>query len=228
MNVWGMPHRGVFAKIHSKIELLCLTIGEDWSNVGKQCANNKCGEPMHSKILTAGLLSLGLFASQGALAQSSNLTNSATVTSSCNMAVTQHLNFGSINGLDPDSFSGHAQGLVHIKCTAGSYQVYLGNGAAPISGTGKICVQRMKHPSRSSLLVYALNTDETYKTIYPNNVTTCPTSSMNAEVYKTATFTSSAREMDVPVYASIQKEYMLTNRYHVGQYSDTITVYIAF
>jgi spore coat protein U-like protein len=130
--------------------------------------------------------------------------------------------------LDFDSFSGQAQGLVHIKCTAGSYQVYLGNGASPITGSGKSCLQRMKHPTQTSLLVYALNTNETYNTIYPNDVTTCPSSSMNPQVYKTATFTSSEREMDLPVYASIQKPYMLTNRFHVGQYSDSVTVYIAF
>lgn len=183
---------------------------------------------MYVKLLTAGLLGLGLVVSQSAQAQSSNLSNSARVMSACSIAVTQHLNFGSINGLDQDSFSGRAEGSFHIKCTAGSYQVYLGNGTASMTGTGKSCLQRMRHPTQASLLVYALNTNDTYNTVYPNDVTACPSSSMNPQVYKTATFTSAEREMDLPVYASIQKAYMLTNRYYVGQYSDTITVYVAF
>lgn len=182
---------------------------------------------MHAKLVMAGLMGVGLFASHTALAQSSNLTNSANVVASCSMATTQHLNFGSINILDFDSFSGRAEGKVHIKCTAGSYQVYLGNGDAPLSGSGKSCLQRMQHPVRATALIYALNTDETYNTIYPNDATSCPISSINSQVYKTATFTSSEREMDLPVYASIQKEYISKNRY-AGQYSDSITVYIAF
>lgn len=182
---------------------------------------------MHVTLLTAGLM-LGFALSPSVLAQSLNLTNSSTVVSSCKIATTQNLNFGAINGLDFDSFSGQARGEVNIKCTLGSYQVYLANGSAPISGGGKSCLQRMRHSTDASMLVYALNTDETYATVYPNNVTSCPTSSMNSQVYKTAVFNSAAREINMPVYASIQKSYMLNNRFITGSYSDTVSVYIAF
>lgn len=182
---------------------------------------------MHIKFLTAGLM-VCCALSPSAFAQSSNLTNSATVASSCKIATTQNLNFGAINGLDFDSFSGQARGEVNIKCTFGSYQVYLGNGGAPITGSGKSCLQRMRHPTDVSLLVYALNTDETYATVYPNNVSACPSSSMNPQVYQTAVFNSAVREINMPVYASIQKSFMLNNRFVPGNYSDTVGVYIAF
>lgn len=183
---------------------------------------------MCAKFIVGGLLGLGMLVSQSAFAQSRTLTNSANVVASCSIATTQNLNFGSIDGLDFDSFSGQTQGVVNVKCTAGSYQVYLSNGRYPISGTGKSCLQRMKHPTDVSLLVYALNTDNTYNTVYPNSVGTCSSSAMNPEVYKTAMFTSSVRELNIPVYASIQKQYMKTNRFAPGNYSDTISVFIAF
>lgn len=183
---------------------------------------------MNVKLLSVGLLVFGLIASHTALAQSSTLTNSARVVAACSIATTENLNFGSINGLDFDSFSGQAQGMVNVKCTSGSYQVYLSNGAYPITGTGKSCLQRMKHPIDGSLLVYALNTDSAYNTVYPSNIGTCGSSAMNPEVYKTATFTSATRELNIPVYASIQKQYMKNNRFSVGNYSDAISVFVAF
>ena len=183
---------------------------------------------MHAKLLMAGLVGLGLFASHTALAQSSNLTNSATVVASCSVATTQNLNFGSINGLDLDSFSGQAQGMINVKCTAGSYQIYLSNGGYPISGEGTSCLQRMKNPTDIGLLVYAINMDNSYTSVYPNNAAPCRSSVMNAQVYKTVVFASGVREVNVPVYASIQKNYMRTNRFGVGNHSDSITVYIAF
>ena len=182
---------------------------------------------MHIKFLTAGLM-LGFALSPSVFAQSSNLTNSATVVASCSMATTQNLNFGSINGLDFNSFSGQAQGMVKVKCTAGSYQVYVGNGENVISGSGNTCLQRMKSNNSGTTIVYALNTNETYSTVYPNGTTYCPKSSMNAQVYNTATFTSATREVNIPVYASIQKSFMVNNQFTVGTYSDNVTVYIAF
>lgn len=184
---------------------------------------------MHKKLLTVGLIGLGFVMSSPLFAQSSNLTNSANVVASCSVATTQNISFGSIDALNQSSFSGQNQGNVQVKCTKGSYSMMLTNGMYPISSlqTGA-CAQRMKAEKNNHYIVYALNTSDSYATIYPNNGNTCTASTSTGQTYASLVFDNATRERNVPIYASIQKYYLNFNAFSADKYNDTVNVLVYF
>lgn len=179
-------------------------------------------------ILFAGI-ALGALVSQEAAAQSYNITNSANVVASCSVATTQNISFGAIDALNQSSFSGQNQGNVQIKCTKGSYSMMLTNGLYPISGLQNgSCAQRMKAEKTSHYVVYALNTSNSYATIYPSNGNACTASTSTGQTYASLVFDNATRERNVPIYASIQKYYLNFNPFTADKYADTVNVLVYF
>lgn len=184
---------------------------------------------MYAKLLTAGLIGLGLVMSPSAFSQSSNLTNSASVVASCTVATTENISFGAIDALNQSSFSGQNQGNVQIKCTKGSYSMMLTNGIYPISGLQNgTCAQRMKAEKTNHYIVYALNTSNTYSTVYPSNGNACTASTSTGQTYASLVFDNATRERNVPIYASIQKYYLNFNPFTADKYADTVNVLVYF
>ena len=182
---------------------------------------------MHKTLLITGLMGLGI--SPSVFAQSQPLTNSANVVASCSVATTQNINFGSIDALDQNSFSGQSQGNVQIKCTKGSYSMMLSNGASPVSGLQNgTCVQRMKAAKSNARIVYALNTSNSYTTIYPSNGNACTASTSTGQTYANLIFDDATRVRNVPIFASIQKYYLNFNAFTADNYSDTLNVLVYF
>jgi len=62
-----------------------------------------------------------------------SLTNTSTVVSSCSIAVTQNMNFGAFDPLNPTTTT--AEGAVQVVCTKGTYSVQVGRGANDLSTT---------------------------------------------------------------------------------------------
>lgn len=184
---------------------------------------------MCAKFIVSGLLGLGMLVSQSAAAQSYTLTNSATVVASCSVATTQNISFGAIDALNQSSFSGQSQGNVQVKCTKGSYSMMLSNGMYPISGLQSgTCAQRMKAEKNNHYIVYALNTSDTFATIYPSNGNSCTASKSTGQTYASLVFDNATRELNVPIYASIQKYYLNFNQFSADKYNDTLNVLVYF
>ena len=181
------------------------------------------------RAILFAVIGMVALASQQAAAQSSNLNNSASVVASCTVATTQNINFGSIDALNQSSFSGQNQGNVQIKCTKGSYSMMLANGMYPISGLQNgTCAQRMKAEKTNHYIVYALNTSNSYSTIYPSNGNACTASTSTGQTYASLVFDDATRVRNVPIFASIQKYYLNFNAFTADKYNDTVNVLVYF
>lgn len=201
------------------------------------------------KIIHVLLLSL-ISTPVVALAQSSILSNSVTISSQCTIRTAQNILFPSVDPLNGASYSG--QGIVSASCTKGNFAIQLDNGTNKTIGNliredfshgptlpnyktyFYACSRRMKHVSKNVFIDYTIYRDSNLNTASTNHIQYFtqngqPPATKAADcVSPTTSYYSfsfvSRGEQSVTVYAQA-----LSNKTLVpGLYTDTLTVSINF
>lgn len=162
-----------------------------------------------------------LLAASGTQAQAntSNLSNTATVVSSCTIAVVKNLQFGQFNPLEDTTKTG--EGMLRVNCTSGSYRLDLNRGLnyfTDATRDNNPCTRRMMSADKTSFVTYELNYDGWY-----TNTTSC-----NMTTSKTVSFTSPGAQ-DIPVQGRFLNNRKFSNLNSTGVVlTDTVSVTVTF
>lgn len=186
----------------------------------------------------------------GAMAQSSNLSNSATISPQCTIRTVQNILFPSVNPLNSTSYSG--QGIVSANCTKGSFAIQIDNGLNKAIGNliredfsngptlpnyktyYYACSRKMKHVSKNVFIDYEIYRDSDFKTTSTNHiqyftqngqppVTNAADCSASTVSYNSFSFVTRG-EQSMSVYAQSQPNKNLVP----GLYMDTLVITIRF
>lgn len=152
-------------------------------------------------------------------ANSSNVTNTSTVVSSCTIAVVKNLEFGPFNPLEDTTKIG--EGVLRVNCTKGSYRLELNRGLNAVTDATRDnnpCTRRMMSADKTSFVTYELNYDGWY-----TNTTSCAMTTS-----KTVSFTSPGAQ-DIPVQGRFLGNRKFSNLNSSGVVlTDTVSVTVIF
>lgn len=197
------------------------------------------------KPIIALILALTASTASAQTTGKSNLSNSATVLSSCSISVVNHINFGALDPLSDTTKT--ATGAFSVSCTKGSYEIQVGFGQNPYNtnrGLSSATCERYMVNSSGKLLQYSvsfLNASGNYTTYIPSlnygpNNAACKSRYTRAGTWPgeaasgtspgptTLTFTESNKSQTVQMNGSVTANKTLTP----GVYTDTISVGVVF
>jgi len=187
-----------------------------------------------------GVAFLALLSSQAAAQTSRNITNSSTVVSECSVRALQNIRFDSFDPLN--IIQSQAQGAIGLKCTKGSYAVYINSGFNRGKTSWSIsrgdtytydCSSRLGRSGQ--YLSYTIHKSPTSDPVKQEFYLTWPTVSSNPiQDCSTRTFVygaygfDSAEERIIPIYAKLSPSTAEAKAATAGNYTDFLTFTVNF